>query len=95
MRSISQIKFLLYNSLVKSHFDYCSLVLFLMSNEARSDLQKVQNRFMRLNQLIYYNLIIFIHKLTLDCPDYSFPYIKNNSNKHNYNTRNRDNLSNC
>jgi Reverse transcriptase (RNA-dependent DNA polymerase) len=41
-------KITLYKSLISPHFDYCSSVLFLASDEQLNELQKLQNRMMRI-----------------------------------------------
>jgi hypothetical protein len=43
-----QSKILFFNSLVAPHIDYCSTLLFLASDSQINELQKIQNRFMRL-----------------------------------------------
>jgi Reverse transcriptase (RNA-dependent DNA polymerase) len=41
-------KILFYNSLVAPHIDYCTTILFMMNDSQISEVQKIQNRFMRL-----------------------------------------------
>jgi hypothetical protein len=40
-------KVLLYKSLIGPHFDYCSSILFSLSDSQMNELQKIQNKFMR------------------------------------------------
>lgn len=41
-------KILFYKSLVAPHIDYCTTILFLMNENQFNEVQKIQNRFMRL-----------------------------------------------
>jgi hypothetical protein len=41
-------KITLYNAIIVSHFDYCSSILFLANESQLNELQKLQNRMMRI-----------------------------------------------
>jgi hypothetical protein len=45
---ITKSKILLYKSLVTRHFDYCSSILFLANARQFQDMQKIQNKMMRI-----------------------------------------------
>lgn len=41
-------KIIIYNTIIKPHFEYCSSVLFLLNNSEIYELQKLQNKTMRI-----------------------------------------------
>jgi hypothetical protein len=41
-------KILLFKSIVSTHVDYCTFLLYLITNEQMKRLQKIQNKIMRL-----------------------------------------------
>lgn len=54
-----------YNVVIKPHFEYCSTVLFLLSNSEIYRLQKLQNKVMRamLNCNRYTNILSMLNRL--------------------------------